>query len=426
MSIFLFLMIVLICLILSGFISAVETAFTAASKGKLQNLIKKGNRKAAEVEKLRRNSMSDIIGALLASETLLEVSATSVATAALTSVFNEAGVMMASVIMTILIMIYGEIIPKLYAYYYPEKIAIKTIGFIKIFLKVVKPILRLTNLIARFSLRLVGVGSKETDPNESVDELKGAIALHAHMGSKAQNEKAMMESILDLAEVSVDEIMTHRKNMVMIDASTPMDKILEQVLSSPYTRHPVWENNRENIIGILHTKDLLRAIARHDGEITDIQIKDACVKPWFIPESTSLLDQLNAFRARREHLACVVDEYGALLGIVTLEDILEEIVGQIDDEHDVTVPGVRKEGPHTISVHGWVTLRDLNREFDWDLPDEEAATLAGLLIHETEQIPEIGQEFMIYGLKCKVIARKRNQITRIRITYPQLLEHLRS
>jgi Mg2+/Co2+ transporter CorB len=420
-SILLFLIIVLICLILSGLISAIETAFTAASKGKLQNYIKKGNRKAAEVEKLRRTSMSDIIGALLASETLLEVSATSVATAALTSVFDELGVMFATVLMTILIMIYGEIIPKIYAYHYPEKITIKTVSFIKIFLKLFKPLLRLTNIIARFSLRLIGVRSKENDPNESVDELKGAIALHAHMGSKAQHEKAMMESILDLADVSVDEIMTHRKNMVMIDATTPMDKILEQVLSSPYTRHPVWLNHRENIIGILHTKDLLRALARHDGDMTDINIKDACVKPWFIPESTSLFDQLNAFRERREHLACVVDEYGALLGIVTLEDILEEIVGQIDDEHDVTVPGVRREGTNTISVHGWVTLRDLNREFDWNLPDEEAATLAGLIIHETEQIPEIGQEFLIHGLKCKITARKRNQITRIRIIYDNSL-----
>jgi Mg2+/Co2+ transporter CorB len=416
-SIFLFLIIILLCLVLSGFISAVETAFTAASKGKLQNLIRKGNRKAAQVEELRRKSMSDIIGALLASETLLEVSATAVATAALTSVFDEAGVMLSTVIMTILIMIYGEIIPKIYAYHYPEKIALKTVGFIKVFLKVFKPLLRLTNIIARFSLRLAGVRSKENDPNESVDELKGAIALHAHMGSKARNEKAMMESILDLADVSVDEIMTHRKNMVMIDTSTPLDKALEQVLSSPYTRHPVWLDNRENIVGILHTKDLLRALARHDGDMSDISLETACVKPWFIPESTSLLDQLNAFRERREHLACVVDEYGALLGIVTLEDILEEIVGQIDDEHDVTVPGVRREGPQTISVHGWVTLRDLNREFDWDLPDEEAATLAGLIIYETEQIPEIGQEFMIHGLKCKIIARKRNQITRIRITY---------
>lgn len=422
--IFLFLLIILACLIFSGFISAIETAFTAASKGKLQNYIKKGNRKAAEVEKLRRKNMSDIIGALLASETLLEVSATAVATAALTSIFNdELGVMLATVTMTILIMIYGEIIPKIYAYHYPEKIAIKTVSFIKIFLKIFKPVLRLTNFIARISLRLIGVRSKENDPNESVDELKGAIALHAHMGSKARHEKVMLESILDLADVSVDEIMTHRKNMVMIDASIPMDKILEHVLSSPYTRHPVWLNNRENIIGILHTKDLLRTLARNEGDIAETHIQDACVKPWFIPETTSLLDQLNAFRERREHLACVVDEYGALLGIVTLEDILEEIVGQIDDEHDIRVPGVRREGSDTISVHGWVTLRDLNREFDWNLPDEEAATLAGLIIHETEQIPEIGQEFLIHGLKCKITARKRNQITRIRITYnTQVLE----
>lgn len=418
MSIFLFIVIVLICLILSGIISAIETAFTAASKGKLQNFVKKGHQKAAQVDKLRRKSMSDIIGALLASETLLEVSATSVATAALTSMFDEIGVMLATVIMTILIMIYGEIIPKIYAYHYPEKIAINTVGFIRIFLKLFKPVLRLTNLIAKASLKLVGFRSKENDPNENIEELKGAIALHAHLGNKARHEKAMLESILDLADLSVDEVMTHRKNMVAIDSKMPLDKILEQVLSSPYTRHPVWKENRENIIGILHTKDLLRLLARNGANVDSIDIQDACVKPWFIPESTSLFDQLNAFRERREHLACVVDEYGVLLGVITLEDILEEIVGQIDDEHDIAVPGVRKEGYNTVSVHGWVTLRDLNREFDWTLPDEEATTLAGLIIHESQQIPDIGQEFMIYNLKCKITARKRNQITRVRIIYP--------
>lgn len=424
MYVLLFILIVFICLVLSGIISAIETAFTAASKGKLQNFVKKGNQKAREVDKIRRKSMSDIIGALLATETLLEVSATSVATAALTSVFDEIGVMFATIIMTILIMIYGEIIPKIYAYHYPEKIAIRTVSFIKIFLKVFRPILRLTNVVAKASLRLIGFRSKENDPNENIEELKGAIALHAHLGTKARHEKAMLESILDLADINVDEIMTHRKNMLVIDALTPLDKVLEQVLSSPYTRHPVWLENRENIIGILHTKDLLRLLARHGDAIDSVDIRDACVKPWFIPESTSLFDQLNAFRERREHLACVVDEYGVLLGIVTLEDILEEIVGQIDDEHDVAVPGVRKEGVNTISVHGWVTLRDLNREFEWELPDEEATTLAGLIIHETKQIPDIGQEFMIYGLMCKITARKRNQITRIRIVYPQKVTDL--
>ncbi len=412
--------VILFCLVLSGIISAIETAFTAASRGKLQNHIKKGNRKAGEVDKLRRSKMSDIIGALLASETLLEVSATSIATATLTSLMDdEIGVMIATVVMTILIMIYGEIIPKIYAYAYPEKITMKTVGFIKIFLRVFKPVLRLTNFIARISLRLVGVKSTESDPNESVEELKGAIDLHARSGQKARHEKIMMESILDLAEVNVDEVMTHRKNMVIIDANESIETVLELVLSSPYTRHPIWLNNRENIVGILHTKDLLRALARNDSDTKTLNLKETCVKPWFIPESTSLLHQLNAFRERREHMACVVDEYGALMGIITLEDILEEIVGQIDDEHDIAVPGVRKEAPHAISVHGWVTLRDLNREFDWNLPDEEAATLAGLIIHETKHIPDIGQEFMIHSLRCKITARKRNQITRVRVIYSQ-------
>jgi Mg2+/Co2+ transporter CorB len=415
-SISIFLIIVIIFLVLSGFISAVETAFTSASKAKLHTYIKKGYKNAAEVEHLKQNNMSEIIGALLALETIFETSATAIATAALAISFNEFGIAIGTVVMSLLIMIYGEILPKLYAFQYPEEIAMKTVSVLRVILNVCKPIVALTNLIARRSLGVFGVKTKESGDNEHVEELKGAISLHAKLGSKAQNEKLMLESILDLADVDVDEIMTHRKNMVIIDANSPLEQVLEQVLSSPYTRHPVWLENRENIVGILHTKDLLRALTVE--KTTDaFDLEAVCSKPWFIPESTSLFDQLNAFRMRREHLACVVDEYGALLGLVSLEDILEEIVGQIDDEHDILLSQVHKEAGSTFSVHGWSTLRDLNREFDLDLPDNEATTIAGLIIHEIENIPDVGKEFMLHGLRCKILAKKRNQVTLIRITY---------
>lgn len=416
LSIGLFVVIVLILLILSGFISAIETAYTSASKGKLQTYIKKGNKKAVDVEDLRRAHLTDIFSVLLAFETILETLATSVATWAISLEFGAFGVAIATSVMGVLILVYGEIIPKQCAIQYPESIALKTVRIIRFALKVFKPLIYLSNWIARNSLALVGFSAKKDSHHEYIDELKGAIALHANLGTKARNEKLMLESVLDLADLDVDEIMTHRKNMVMLDAAAPLEHVLEQVLSSPYTRHPVWMDNRENIIGILHTKDLLRAITLRDST-EEFSLQEVCSHPWFIPESTSLLDQLNEFRSRREHLACVVDEYGALKGLVTLEDILEEIVGQIDDEHDIALGHVHKENSNTFSVHGWSSLRDINREFDLNLPDEEAATIAGLIIHETEQIPDVGQEFMLYGVRCKILAKKRNQITRVRITY---------
>lgn len=409
-------MTIVFLLVFTAIISALETAFMVASRAKLQNLIRKGNKKAVQVEKLRKN-ISGVISTLLVGETFFEVALSSLSTVFFVEVFGDFGPILSTVLMGLLIIIYGEVLPKMYAYKNSEKITLSTVGVVGFFVRALLPLVKVADVIAKFTLKFFGKNVSTSDESENLEELKGAISLHATMGRghKAKTERLMLESVLDLDELDVDEVMTHRKNVTMIDADLPMDAVLQQVLSSPYTRHPVWKGNRENIIGILHTKDLLRAIANHQGRPQDINVVEASSAPWFIPESTSLLAQLSMFKSRKEHLACVVDEYGALLGIITLEDILEEIVGEIDDEHDVNVSGFRREGPHTISVHGWVTLRDLNREFDWNLPDENAATIAGLIIHETRCIPNVGQEFIIHGMSMKILGKKRNQITRIRI-----------
>ena len=200
------------------------------------------------------------------------------------------------------------------------------------------------------------------------------------------------------------------------DADQPSQAIIREALESPYTRVPLWREDQENIIGILHAKDLLRAIGAESGNIESIDITELARPPWFVPETTSLIEQLNAFRERREHFALVVDEYGALMGLVTLEDILEEIVGEITDEHDVdSAATIRRESDGSFIVDGKVTLRDLNRHADWDLPDEEATTIAGLLIHEARRIPEVGESFDFHGLGFEVLRRQRNQITALRL-----------
>ena len=228
----------------------------------------------------------------------------------------------------------------------------------------------------------------------------------------------MLRSVLELTEVQVEEIMTHRRNVVTIDANLPPAEIVRQMLDSPYTRVPLWRDNPDNIIGVMHAKALLKEMMQHEGHIEDLDVLNIASPPWFIPEQTMLLDQLQAFRDRREHFALVVDEYGSNMGVVTLEDIIEEIVGDIDDEHDLEVVGVTPQPDGSYLVDGSVTLRDLNREFEWDLPDEEAATIAGLVLHEARRIPEVGQSFMFHDFRFDIIGRQRNQITRIRITAP--------
>jgi Mg2+/Co2+ transporter CorB len=253
-------------------------------------------------------------------------------------------------------------------------------------------------------------------------ELRGVIDLKMGLGSikeEKKHERAMLRSVLDLAEVSVEEIAVHRRKVVAVNADIPMSEIIDQVANSPFTRIPLWRDRPENIVGVVHAKALLRAILSADGQTNSLDIVALAAKPWFIPDTTTLLDQLNAFRDRREHFALVVDEYGTLVGVVTLEDILEEIVGDIGDETDIPVTGVRPEKDGAYSVEGSVTLRDLSRELDWQLPDEKASTVAGLVLHEAQTIPKLGQTFMFYGFRFQVMRKNRNQLTMIRVTPPR-------
>jgi Mg2+/Co2+ transporter CorB len=284
---------------------------------------------------------------------------------------------------------------------------------------ILAPITRSINFLVHGVLKIFRRNGTIDVLGTSSEELRGAIELHADEDRAVDDERAMLRSVLDLAEVQVGEIMAHRKDVTMIDADQPADKVVDEVLASPFTRIPLWQGQPENIVGVLHAKALLRAVkARDDStakELDEINIISLAAKPWFIPEQTTLLDQLQEFRKRHEHFALMVNEYGSFMGIVTLEDILEEIVGDISDEHDVAVPGVVLQADGSYTINGSVTIRDLNREFNWRLPDEEAATIAGLIMHESRRIPEPGQVFMFHGLRFQIAERVRQQIMTVRV-----------
>jgi Mg2+/Co2+ transporter CorB len=275
----------------------------------------------------------------------------------------------------------------------------------------------------RHTLRPFGIKlSMETDVLAAHEEIRGAVEYHHSEGLVETRDRWMLGGVLDLAEMDVSEVMVHRKAISMLEADQPARDIVAQALESAHTRLPLYRDDPENIVGVLHAKDLLQAIASADGKIEAVNIAAILRQPWFIPETTTLKDQLAAFLKRRSHFALVVDEYGALQGLITLEDILEEIVGDIEDEHDVVVPGVRPAPNGGVVVDGSVSIRDLNRAMNWQLPDEEAVTVAGLLIHEAQTIPNVGQVFAFHGHEFRVVERKANQITVLQISPPETAE----
>ncbi|RMD60883.1 MAG: HlyC/CorC family transporter [Alphaproteobacteria bacterium] len=406
---------ILVLLILSAFFSGSETSLTAVSMPRMHTLEQQGDTRARIVNDLWRDK-ERLIGAILLGNNLVNIMASALATGVLIRLFGDAGVAYATVIMTLLVLIFAEVMPKTYALHNADRMALAVAPVMRIVVRILFPVTHAIHVIVRATLHLFGIEMSATLSRErSEEELRGVIELHAGDDEEVRHERAMLRSILDLADVEVGEIITHRKKVVSINADLPPSRIVEEVLNSPHTRLPLWKGEPDNIVGVLHVKALLRAV--HDlDDLDKLDVMAVANPPWFIPESTDLLSQLQAFRARHEHFAIVVDEYGEVLGIVTLEDILEEIVGEIADEHDVAIGGVKIQKDGSVVVDGSVTIRDLNRQFEWRLPDEEASTIAGLILHEARRIPEVGQTFVFHGFRFEILGRQRNQITSVKIT----------
>ena len=409
--------VVFILIVLSAVFYATEAAYLAASKAKLHTLEKQGYTKAGLVKKLKEK-MEKVIGTLLICNNLVNILSSALATSILLQLAGESGVVYATIIMTILIVIFAEVVPKFYAMRRAESYAMGMAPVLKLLIRFLSPITGLFEFIARIVLRLFGV---KIAPGHmlsgTVEELRGIIDMHGG-DEEAIEERAMLHSILDLGNVNVEEIMVHRKDVKMINLDDTVEKIIAEIVASHHTRLPIWQGNPDNIVGTIHAKSFLKLVTEetlYNKSLSQDDILSFAKKPWFIPETTTLFEQLQAFRKRREHMALVVDEYGALQGIVTLEDIIEEIVGDIDDEYDPDKTGFWQSANGEVFAVGATTIRDLNRQYGWSLPDNEAATIAGLLMYETRSIPQIGQTFKIKNFRIKVLRRVRNQITLVKI-----------
>ncbi len=405
---------VLLLVCFSAFFSGSETALTAVSRARMHQLAVEGDKAARRVDRLIEDRES-LIGAILLGNNLVNILATAIATAVFSALFGNYGVAIATTLMTVLVLVFAEVLPKTYAITNTERAAKGVSTPITVVVKLLSPIVAAVQAIVRTVLGVFGLRA-EGDVLSARDEIRGAIELHHRRGSVAGDDRRMLGGILDLSELTVLDIMVHRKSIEMLDSGDPVEEVIDRALASRYTRLPLWRDNIENIVGVLHAKDLSRAIRDVDGDLAKVDLMEVAREPWFVPETTPLAEQLNAFRAKREHFAIAVDEYGALMGLVTLEDILEEIVGEIDDEFDKPVEGVRPQSDGAVLVDGAVAIRDLNRAMDWRLPDDEAVTVAGLVIHEAQSIPQPGQVFSFYGRRFEIVRRHRNQITQLKVS----------
>ena len=406
-------------LIISAVFSAAETALTRASRGRMHQLERDGDKAARRVNRLLDNQEM-MIGAVLIGYNVLNILSSVLATEVITSLIPGGwGVALATAVMTILVVVFVEVLPKTLAIVRADDMARSLSGPMLLTVRLLGPVIYAIQWVVRHTLRLFGINlDMDTDVLAAHEEIRGAVNYHHSEGAVESRDRRMLGGVLDLSDMDVSEIMVHRKSMSMIDADLSPRELVAKVLESENTRLPLWRGDPENIIGVLHARDLLKALAMTGGTVDSLDIGAIVREPWFIPDTTNLKDQLNAFLKRRTHFALVVDEYGALQGLVTLEDILEEIVGEIDDEHDQAVLGVRRQADGSVHVDGDVTVRDLNRAMDWDLPDEHAVTVAGLVIHEARTIPEPGQKFLFHRHRFQILRRVRNQVTALKVSPP--------
>lgn len=417
MTAYLLLVILLGC---SFFFSGTETALTAVSQPLLHEQEKQGIRRAKTLNALRQNSPR-LIGTLLLGNNLVNIAITALATGLLIEAFGDYyGILLATFGVSFVVLVFSEILPKTYALSNPLSFSLAVAPIVAFAVKIFGPFVTGLNWLSAQTMKLLPKSQSGTSEEELRAEIRGAIDLKA---DKMPQEKGMLKSVLDLSDVTVEDIMVHRSQLVSLNAALPVKDVFDFVTRSPFSRIPLWRGKRDNIIGVLHSKAVLKAMNTYYSGYKNIQLTDYCTRPWFVLNTTPLLDQLNEFKRRRDHFAVVVDEYGVLQGIVTLEDVLEEIVGDISDETDrpeLSTLQVIKTDSGAFRLDGSATIRDINRHFKWELPDDHAATLAGYLMYETERIPNVGQTFVLNGFTFTVVQKNRNRLTQIDIIPPAI------
>ena len=401
---------IFLLILLSAFFSSSETALTAVSEARIHELALQGNKRANTIEKILAKK-EKMISTILIGNNLVNIVVSVYATSFAISFFGEFDLIFVTILLTVFLVIFAEVMPKTYAFSNADKLALAVAPVINFFILILTPATFITEMLAKIVSK-----PKIKDEDAKTEELRGMIRLHAGNESRGKERSKMMSSMLDMDDVTIEAVMTHRGGVTMIDIAEEPEEAFKIIGESPYTRIPIYSGTPDNIIGILHAKELFRTLRRRNfKDISSVKLSELMSQPYFAPETTLLLDQLEVFKTRREHFAVVVDEYGDFRGIVTLEDIIEEIVGEIDDETDIKVKGVKAQPDGSFIIDGSVTIRDLNRSLGWHLPDQNANTIAGLVLYESKTIPEPGQEFRFHNIRFRILQKKANFISQLRL-----------
>ena len=413
---------IVVLIIISGFFSGSETALTAASRARI-NQLEKSKEKLAEragIVGILIRSKERLIGALLLGNNLVNILASALATSLFLSLFGEAGVAIATLVMTLIVVVFAEVLPKTWAISSPERFALAVAPIVRVIVSIFAPITSIISAFVRWLLARFGISVLEDQSVLSgADELRGTLDLMHEEGAVIKSDRDRVGGVLDLHDLEVEDVMVHRTEMESVDINLDNEELISLILQSAYTRIPLYDSEPENIVGIIHAKSLFRALSEVGNDASKVDLMEIAQKPWFVPVTTSLQVQLNQFLRRQSHLAIVLDEYGEVEGLVTLEDIIEEIVGDISDEHDIDLKGVEPQPDGSLIVDGGVPIRDINRAMDWSLPDDEATTIAGLVIHEARTIPEQNQQFTFHGLRFLVLKKERNRLTSLKLVPTQ-------
>ncbi len=411
-------------LLLSALMAAAETALTASSRARLTTMIGQNHAGALKVWKILENP-EKFISVTLLMNNVINIVGPTIVTLYSVKLFGHDAALYSTAIIATLVIIFGEILPKSFAIAKPTEIALIVTPIVSCIVFLTTPVIVLIQFFVNGIFKLIGFQYKGiVDEDTLRQDLRGSIDISHQSGAVYKDEKDRLGGLLDLRDLDVSDIMMHRKDIIMMDVDMPLQELISEILKTPYTRIPLYQDNTENIVGVLHAKDILRGLVDTHLDFNTMNIQEIMRKPWFIPETTPVTVQLNKFLSHRNHFAIVVDEYGGLRGLITLEDILEEIVGDIRDEHDVEIPGLRRYPDGSYIVNGKISIRDLNRKTGWKLPDDNYTTIAGLVIHESKTIPEKGQSFLFFGIRFEILDRERNQITKIRASIvPKEIAH---
>ena len=401
-------------LVLSGFFSGSETAMMALNKYRMRHLAREGHRRARIAARLLERP-DRLIGVILLGNNLVNIAAASVASVIALRLIGEAGLFLSTILLTVVILIFSELAPKTLAATHPERLAFLAAPILRPLLSILYPIVVAINAVANTLLHITRLTRGETYSGLSEEELRTVIMEESALLSTRRQR--MLLNIFELSRVTVEDVMVPRTEMATLNIDADWSELLDQFRASPHTRFPVYRRDPDHVVGVIHGKDLLKLEGIEEGPPDRETIGRLVREPYFVPATTPLQEQLIQFQRRRQHMGLVVDEYGDVVGLVTLEDILEEIVGEIQDEHDMPMRGIRPQKDGSLLVEGQIELRDLNRQLGWELDTSGPRTLAGLIIEVLEAIPNEGTSLKVGGHPMEVVRVRNQTITVVRV-YP--------